>query len=308
MKLFIIGNGFDLGHNMKTKYWNFREYLSNMYPDFLEEFEKHYRIFPSDSQKDKEEILWNSFETNLANIDDDIIIENALQMDLGLESGDIGVYETLYEYFSDEYKYIEKLSKYLKQWVRTINVRDVLPRTTLINNESDAYYITFNYTAVLENVYCINPAKILHIHGSLRDYTDAPIIGHGNNQRIEAVKDLREQSECDCDEKKSSIYDVVLDYYTKTYKDVSRYLYKLSRIAEKLIDEIIIIGHSIEGVDLPYFRTIERLTNSKAIWTIYCFNENEKFDKKQALLRQGIDKKRIFVKSTDEFYNLSNIH
>ncbi len=304
MRLFIMGNGFDLGHDMKTKYWNFREYLSNMYPDFLEEFEKHYRIFPYDSKKNKEDILWNNFETNLANIDDDIIIENALQMNLGLESGDIGIYETLYEYFSDEYKYIEKLAKYLKQWVRTINVRNVLPRTTLINNESDAYYITFNYTAVLENVYHINPVKILHIHGSLRDYTDSPIIGHGNNQRIEDVRDLIEQAEFDCDEKKSSIYEVVLDYYTKTYKDVSRYLYKLFHIAEKNIDEIIIIGHSIEGVDLPYFKAIEMLTNRKAIWTVYCLNENEKPAKKQALLNQQIDEKRIIMKLSDEFYDL----
>ena len=76
MKLFIIGNGFDIGHNLPTRYWDFRNYLEIHYPDFLYDFEQHYHIYPSMPEERKAELLWNELETNLANIDEDVIIDN----------------------------------------------------------------------------------------------------------------------------------------------------------------------------------------------------------------------------------------
>ena len=52
----------------------------------------------------KAELRWNELETNLANIDEDVIIENAVSIDMDLEGGDVGIEDTLYQYFSDEYK------------------------------------------------------------------------------------------------------------------------------------------------------------------------------------------------------------
>lgn len=169
MKLFIIGNGFDKGHGLKTGYWDFRKYLENMHPDFLCAFEDHYYIYPKMDEDAKKKQLWNELETNLANIDEDVIIEQAISIEMGLEGGDIGIEDTLYEYFTDDYKYIRLLAKHLKQWTKTIRIRDVERRTTLINEFEDAIYITFNYTAVLETVYRISAGKIIHIHGSLRN-------------------------------------------------------------------------------------------------------------------------------------------
>ena len=60
------------------------------------------------------------------------IIEIGTSIELDLESGDVGIEDTLYSYFTDEYQYIEKLAGYLKQWVRSIKIRDCLPRTSLI--------------------------------------------------------------------------------------------------------------------------------------------------------------------------------
>lgn len=91
-----------------------------MYPEFLYEFEEHYYIYPGTGDEEKKRTLWNELESNLANIDEDIIIENAVSIDMGLDSGDVGIEDTLYDYFTDEYSYIQRSSKYLKQWVRTI--------------------------------------------------------------------------------------------------------------------------------------------------------------------------------------------
>lgn len=221
MKLFIIGNGFDKGHGLATSYWDFRTYLENMYPEFLYSFEEHYYIYPRMDEAAKKEILWNVLETNLANIDEDVIIDQAVSIELGLESGDVGIEDTLYQYFTDEYKYINLLAKYLKQWVRTIRIRDVQPKTTFINKANDALYIIFNYTAVLETVYGVSEEKIIHIHGSLRKLDNAPVLGHGNKKRINKIQEKRKEAERVFDEKEISICKVVEDYYNRTYKDIN---------------------------------------------------------------------------------------
>ena len=40
-------------------------------------------------------MLWNDLETNLANISEEVIIEQAVSIDMGLESGDVGIEDTL---------------------------------------------------------------------------------------------------------------------------------------------------------------------------------------------------------------------
>ena len=304
MKLYIIGNGFDRGHSLPTQYWDFRTYLSNVYPDFLCAFESHYDIYPSMDEESKRSLLWNELETNLANIDEDIIIEEGKNICLDLESGDIGIEDTLYDHFSTEYGYIRKLAQYLKQWVRTIRIRDVRPKTTHIQPNSNALYITFNYTAVLETVYGISPSQIIHIHGSLRNYDDDPILGHGNKDRIEHIEQMRLQAKETYDEKKSSICEVVEDYYKRTFKDIQRFAVKLWRIVEKDVDEITVIGHSLAGVDLPYFRDIDLLTNKNAKWTVYYFKEDERDPVWSRLLDCGIDAARIEMVPSNTFYDI----
>ena len=96
MKLFIIGNGFDIGHGLPTHYWDFRTYLENRDPSFLTAFEEHYDIYPNMSNNEKADLLWNELETNLANIDEDEIIDSGVSIDMNLESGDVGIEDTLY--------------------------------------------------------------------------------------------------------------------------------------------------------------------------------------------------------------------
>ncbi|WP_339311174.1 AbiH family protein [Paenibacillus sp. FSL M7-0896] len=140
MKLFILGNGFDRGHGLPTNYWDFRTYLENVEPHFLHSFEEHYYIYPRNDINAKQEMLWNELETNLANIDQDDIIDNAVNIEMGLESGDVGIEDTLHDYFTNQYQYIDQLATHLKRWVRTIRIRDVQPRTTFIEKDNDAMY------------------------------------------------------------------------------------------------------------------------------------------------------------------------
>ncbi len=287
-------------------YWDFRTYLNNHYPDFLNSFEEHYNIYPMMCDEEKQGLLWNRFESNLANIDEDSIIDSCTGMDLGLESGDVGIEDTLYCYFSDKYDYIKKLSTYLKQWVRTIRIRDCLPRTRLIDKQNGDQYITFNYTSVLENVYDIPPTQIIHIHGSLRDYTIDPVLGHGNIGRIKAIQNKLSNAERLFDEKMLSICKVVEDYYNQTFKDINKYKFSILRIVGEKITEICVIGYSLDGVDIPYFTYIDNITGNNLPWVIYVFKESEAEEKKARLISAGVDSNRVQTIPSEQFYDLSD--
>ena len=174
----------------------------------------------------------------------------------------------------------------------------------MINNNDDALYITFNYTAVLERVYGVREGKIIHIHGSLREYECDPVLGHGNIERIENIDERLEEAERMYDEKEISICKVVKDYYERTYKDVNRYIHRLSRLNDKKIDEIHIIGHSVAGVDLPYFRRIGYYTKNQVKWIVYYFSDEEKERIRNDLISCGIQEDMIEMRQAKEFYDL----
>lgn len=58
MKLYIIGNGFDIGHGIPCKYSDFYTYLERNREDVLEEMGQYYYV-DSDSE------LWSDFERGL---------------------------------------------------------------------------------------------------------------------------------------------------------------------------------------------------------------------------------------------------
>ena len=306
MKLFIIGNGFDIAHGLPTRYWDFRTYLSNVQPDFLQSFEEHYDIYPRMSDDAKKKTLWSCFENNLANIDEESIIDDGTSIEMNLESGDVGIEDTLYHHFAHEYQYIEELAVYLKQWVRSIRIRDCLPRSSLIDNTSKDLFLTFNYTSMLENVYGIAPGRVIHIHGSLRDYTIDPVLGHGNVERLNRIRDRIGEAENRFDEKECSICRVVRDYYDRTFKDTKKYSVSLSQISEEDISEIIVIGLSLTGIDMPYFTLIDSYTGKKLMWTVYCHEMQEAPEKRQSLVDAGVDSNRINIKNAKVFFDLKD--
>lgn len=306
MRLYVIGNGFDRAHNLPTRYWDFRTYLAQHYPDFLSSFEENYDIYQGMTDEQKGKLLWNALETNLANIREDVIIEDATHIEMGLESGDVGIEGTLRDYFEEQFDYIKKLEIYLKQWVRTIRIRDLNRFTSKLDNSNNDIFVTFNYTAVLETTYRINEENVIHIHGSLRDNTDDPILGHGNSNRIEDIKGRRNHAVIKADEKESSICYVLQDYYQTTYKNVLNYMHKLNRLVTKKFDEVVVLGHSIAGVDLPYFKRLDEITSKKLNWRVYYFDKDEKCDMFEALKSQGISPKRIEMFHSSEFYDLAS--
>jgi len=201
--LYIIGNGFDLGHNLKSSYWHFRNYLLKYADGFLTELENMYGLSPNSSADALVEYLWKSFEFQLSQADDDRIFDlsSSIVSQLGLEMGLTGIEDTMDDYWENQYSFILDLNSYMKKWVRQVRLTKAKPRKQVLINNSTDYFLTFNYTNVLERIYNIPCDHILHIHGGLTPYCqDEPVIGHGNAAKIKELRNQANAAEAEFDE------------------------------------------------------------------------------------------------------------
>lgn len=306
MRLFIIGNGFDLAHGLQTKYIHFRQYLEEVNPSYLIQLEEMYSFSPLCDTETVEQQLWQNFEYNLSEIDEDILIDGAISTteDLGLDSGNIGVEDTLNNYWEGQYGFIQKLNDYLKSWIQQVDI-NVSKKTNQIGSDRNDLFLTFNYTLVLEQVYNIDSDRILHIHGSLdEDSAYEPVIGHGNFLKISNMKSKIEEAVRNFNEASCSIYKMLRNYYDRTLKDVQFYLNCHSSFFERLkqVDEIIIIGHSLGEVDMPYFKKILDIVEKDIVWNVYYYNEDDRINYMDRILNIGINGKDIKMIKTNNFF------
>ena len=320
-RLYIIGNGFDKAHNLKTSYWDFRCYLERYAEDFLIEFEKLYGFYPFDAddyhiaedrRKDTvkrrnnalREYLWNSFEEKLGTpleCEIESICDTAVDAMSEFEFG--GIEDTLDAYFEEQFQFIQLLQNYLLKWVKQIRLHKAkVMRSSLLNNSTDLF-LTFNYTPVLERIYHISSSQICHIHGGTPPYClTPPIIGHGNRTAIEQRNQWKRECDEVFDEGGASTHQAFVNYYQRTFKDVNKIILMnpdfFSRIRD--INQVQVIGHSLGAVDIPYFKEINVRANENTSWIVYYHSDAEKDAFEKAL--RGIGVKRINMRSSTSFW------
>ncbi|MEB2282378.1 bacteriophage abortive infection AbiH family protein [Lysinibacillus xylanilyticus] len=302
MNLFIIGNGFDIGHKLPTHYWDFRIFLEEHHPIFLNDFEEKYFLWG----KELETLLWNDFEFNLANIQEDTLFEQMYQStDLGLDSGNVGIEDTLRHHFREEFNYINKLTIYLKEWIEEVSQKldGTNKRTSFIKENSLDIFINFNYTTTLEEVYSIKNDKVLHIHGVVNS-DDNLVLGHSNEDRIAYFNKKCREYQNIGDEQSAPIYNILAEYCSRTYKDVQENIPLLWSLDNDPIEKIMIIGHSLSTVDLPYFKAIKEITGEDVEWNIYYYDENATDMFRERLKLIGVDEQQIHMIPSSEFYDL----
>ena len=119
--LYVLGNGFDLAHGLKTRYWDFRTFLDKNHSEFLTEFEKMYNIFPLDDsepwyteegqmrwEQNVDKALWSKFEYDIGNPDIQAMLDFSQSVLEDLKSGgiDYGLDDTMNYYWKDQYGFI----------------------------------------------------------------------------------------------------------------------------------------------------------------------------------------------------------
>ncbi|MCD8568930.1 MAG: bacteriophage abortive infection AbiH family protein [Geovibrio sp.] len=285
-KLFIIGNGFDLAHKLKTKYSDFRDYLVKAYPNatpssFIPEgswsprggmyFEDDEVVsFYLDIIDSAENGQWKDLETALGVLDYTSCLPSGENYD---EDGDPDYRRNALcnEDNSEPLYYIfQKFPYFLKQWIQTIQVNTAKAQNKfkeLISNKTD-FFLTFNYTDTLEQLYMVE--QVCHIHGTLPSEL---IIGHGadsfdfeelNIEHYGAESSIRETHEI-LRKQTNIAFDTNMSFFTSLKNISSIYSY----------------GFSFSDVDLIYLKKIcSLLPTENIVWYLNCFDS---FDEREKL-------------------------
>lgn len=300
-QLFVIGNGFDLDHNLLTRYADFHNYLRIAYPNASEEF-ACVPTFQTDHHGeevcDEDEIAgylmnlfsrtdgdeWSHFEAALGYLDfEEDFSKLSPQYD---RDGDRNLFHEAYnneDLATELVKCIPHIQRLFSEWIKAIDISPAALKpsfTRLI--QPDDVFLTFNYTKVLEKIYGIPKSRICHIHGVQGEKL---IFGHGEGRRF--------------DEDHGSPYfgceDGLEAIQTALRKDTDLALQTHQDFFEHLssgIQAIYSYGFSFSKVDEVYIREIcSNVDTSKVVWFQHTYtlskdpSEHERH--KQTILRCG---------------------
>lgn len=258
--LFIIGNGFDLAHGIKSSYWNFREWLGNNRSNLIGMMD----IFFS-NQRD----VWSSIEQALGEYNEESILdycrpdeefdyEHSLSSSARVEDSPMAIFRPVLEEFRQAFR----------DWVNSIEISGI---EKVYKLNTDSRYLSFNYTDTLETEYGIAQNQVTHIHGS-RLNDDEYIIGHNNNRDPSSVWDddgltFEQQA-----------YENIIVWMNEFTKQYNRNIANHSSFFDSLynIKQIIVIGHSMSKVDWPYFREIIKNIGKEIPWIVYCHSIDDR--------------------------------
>lgn len=269
-RLFIIGNGFDLAHDLPTKYLDYRTFLKSSpeNDNFCMNMESTYGL---DEFRD---YWWRDFETNLGEgyifeAEFEAMAKTAIK-DMVTDDGEemYDIEETLRYHFEPYYNFMNKLNETVLQWIESIDITGIKPIFKRIIAKNN-YFLTFNYTNVLEEVYNIPTNRICHIHGSATEGT--VIMGHGNIASIGKYQKEAEFKEEKLDKNGAEISRGIYEFYMASFKDTQKIIEMNEFTINKYsgVTEIHIFGHSLGKVDMPYFKEIKKRVSNTANWYFY---------------------------------------
>ena len=249
--LYIIGNGFDMHHDIPSGYLNYRDWLERNKPSVLCEIDDFFTSVDDN--------WWSNFETNLTTVEMlQIAYQSAFENQPDFSSDDFkdadwyraehDVRIKLESAFSD-------ITQSFKEWIKSLPQGNIAKKIRI--RKEDSLFLTFNYSETLESLYSIPSNQILYIHGKANS-DDQLILGHGSsykelahlfekNESIESGEYVLQRA------KDSAVYSVY-----KYRKPVEKIIENYNRWFEKLNDRthIHIYGHSFSAIDLPYFRKV----------------------------------------------------
>ena len=266
MRLFVIGNGFDINLGLNTSYKDFYYFLKQKHPEFLIETGE---ILWAKKETDP---LWSNFERELCSV-------NFMPFSIeDYECSENVSFDGLYEMkLNGIFSWKESLDKHFREWI------DFSYNTPIhkpcVFDEND-YFVNFNYTNSLEDVYSVKRDHILYIHGRANDI--GPLIfGHGvTHDLTKLYDDLNLTTDgyiiCSASQLNDLIaIDTLIDQLRKPVDKLKMQLENwLNNLSE--IRDVYVLGHSLGEVDLPYFQVIKEAATLDAKWHFSYHNDKDK--------------------------------
>lgn len=282
--LYIVGNGFDLHHNVHSRYSDFHKWWqehtmsSYMYEDEIESY------FHCDD-------LWSSFEENLAKFDyekfsKDVAVGNRPNMasnhpEASLEDARIEVEMQLEQWWAD-------IKFGLVKWLAQLNPPN--PHNIIQILAENSYFLTFNYTFTLEYLYGISPGKVLHIHGRVGDSVANIYLGHDgklmprNESQFDDYIDEYGQIDYlkvpDANEgiSERQAIDSGMAQVKLWEKPVKQIISKHESwwLSLGSVRRIFVYGLGFSSVDMPYLNSIMSSVPKTATWTVSYYSSKER--------------------------------
>lgn len=200
--LFVIGNGFDIAHGIKSNYSDFRGYLIKTHqgvkvgddyvppvpePTLLSEYYDEnevveYIIYVINRHTTEE---WSELESCLGEKIFPTLRSEMREIYIDEEEKEIHQAVCYNQDTSRSLRnVILKLKEFFYKWVNTTlsNLSDIKSDSEKNNilKKGKSYYLNFNYTNTLEKVYDIPDSRICHIHGKCGDPIEKNYFGHSN--------------------------------------------------------------------------------------------------------------------------------
>ncbi len=272
--LHVIGNGFDRFHNLPTSYWCFHEWLlKNGHNGFVESLE----WFFSDWLQDGQNLLWRDFEKALGSCDMEESFRDCTQSSEEIKD-ELSRYltsinDTITVNFVNPLRH--DMPQLFMQWVQSIN-EEILGRQpiTEINPalkefDPEGLFLTFNYTETLEHLYGIPSENICHIHNRVAQ-DETPIVGHNTQFKMDEPIEMTLGER----EEKKAMENTLNGLKKQHNTNIRNNRYFFNQINQD-IDTIVVYGHSVGDIDMPYFRYIKNHVNPEATWWISYLTEQD---------------------------------
>ncbi|ELI0377382.1 bacteriophage abortive infection AbiH family protein [Vibrio cholerae] len=281
--LVIVGNGFDIQNGLPTSYWHF-------YKKYSSRLDRHFVYFP-DFFDDQE---WSNFEENLGRFDEDNFRENEAwepSMDDMIESSKYA------NGYNDEIsqkvgELVDDIESAFTTWIRSIDVKRA---NKFMDFPIGCKFINFNYTSTLQDVYSVPEEDVLHLHGKAKSNV---IFGHGLGNGSQASSMVPNDDEPWFEEAFQTIASVTDKFHKPVNDIVNEHRCQLEGYGD--VTKIVVIGHSINNIDVPYFQCILK-SYPDAVWRNWNHKSEENdgvSDTHNRLLSIGVPREKLFSLSS----------
>ncbi|MHB9142678.1 MAG: AbiH family protein, partial [Paludibacter sp.] len=189
--LYVIGNGFDLYHELPTKYCHFHKFVNENHKKLDLELKRYFKLRIKEDKNleidSDEKNLWTKFEEDLGTFNWKIFYDDNCNIDSNDENYNPSLVFSIEDDIDEQTEnLLELIREAFESWLECIDFDFVQKKLSL---KDDSYFLSFNYTLLLEVFYKIQHENILHIHGNIEDNRGSIIFGHNLTLEIEPELD-----------------------------------------------------------------------------------------------------------------------
>jgi hypothetical protein len=192
----------------------------------------------------------------------------------------------------------DEIRKSFFDWLIEIDIYNI-DEHKRIDLNLNSKYLSFNYTSVLESFYNIPAKNVLHIHGSIYNNAEDIIIGHQSYLDTTPELDENGDSNRTIFTDSEHLAKLIFNNFFKPVEDIieieKQYFEEL-----KDIDEITVLGHSLNDIDILYFKEITKHTKPYTKWLVSYYRDEELSAYKDKIIKIGVQENQIsMIKISD---------